>query len=141
MHFFDSFGLVTKTYLCFFDSFGLHYNLSLVTKTTETGVGTQAAACSETKTQCESSSIMYMILMYLYQPCSSLLMHTCIEKKRLNTDLVCLVKWSSILTSGGSGGLGGGIVCMVSIGVHLQSSVNSLCVHLVGVVFSVSVWK
>ena len=50
VHFLDSFGLVTKTYLCFFDSFGLHYNLSLVTKTAETGVGTQAAACSETKT-------------------------------------------------------------------------------------------
>ena len=80
VHFLDSFGLVTKTYLCFFDSFGLHYNLSLVTKTAEAGVGTQAAACSETKTQCESSSTMYMILMYLYQPCSSLLMHTCIEK-------------------------------------------------------------
>ena len=87
VYFFDSFGLITKTYLCFFDSFGLHYNLSLVTKTTETGVGTQAAACSETRTQCKSSSIVCMILMYLYQPCSSLLMHTWIKNKtRLNTD-------------------------------------------------------
>ena len=45
------------------------------------------------------------------------------------------------MTSGGSGGMGGGTVCMVSVSVHSQSSVNALCVHLVGVVFSVSVWK